>query len=760
MRLMRTTLPHNNLPLEALSRLTHLVVDPSRASTLPPALLEEIVAITNPDIACIYLPSADQRHLHLAASFPKSFWDDPKVLARFATRETTSYAIGLALRERHPVFVDDPRRLLEEGNYVPFSPSIGTEIVLPLLAGQVVTGVLILSRNNSNNFDKQDLALAKVLCDILTILYGHQEESKVRERLIAFLKDITTIHYDDEDQLFFELLHSLHKLLQARIIKLWLYNELEQTLVIRSFYPPTLDGETITFDNIDKKVIPLSQCLSGATVAEKRPMVFNDIQVSNQLATRKFAKRFGLKSLLSFPILTTNNSVLGVVNVFPFALEAPIDAQTLEATGVLISQIARALEISELRQRDRIFFAYDEFFLSMLQSGENRQRWDDLARLMSSQMRCEACSIFLVDSEDRLTLKGSTGIEGNPPYSAVSYNLGEGLTGKCFSDNNPIVYYRDLKDELKRLHVSKHREILLTSGKSRSIALVPIRSSAGAPFGVLRCNNKEESPQRNCGRFTSQDLHLLQRIGFIIADIAQKISWLREKEALMEGYAHRLHHEILSPVDGVLTQMSWLQEHLTGRPQEVSQSKLRNRVDDVIQAARQIEMIVKSIGSLDSAPELVMESFEILPLLHACRGWLRNEASRWAVRVEIGFFQRSRVYADRTQLLRVIYNLLSNAVKYRDSSEPGRYVRIESVEPPDGFGLTFEDNGIGIAATDVGRIFGRGVRGENARRLYPQGAGLGLSYCQNIILAHGGTIEVTSPRKPTIFSLYIPELAR
>lgn len=71
--------------------------------------------------------------------------------------------------------------------------------------------------------------------------------------------------------------------------------------------------------------------------------------------------------------------------------------------------------------------------------------------------------------------------------------------------------------------------------------------------------------------------------------------------------------------------------------------------------------------------------------------------------------------------------------------------------------LTFEDNGIGISAEDVERIFTPFFRGEN--KTFTDGNGIGLSLTHKIVRLHNGRIDVvSSPREGTIFNLKLPHL--
>ncbi len=88
---------------------------------------------------------------------------------------------------------------------------------------------------------------------------------------------------------------------------------------------------------------------------------------------------------------------------------------------------------------------------------------------------------------------------------------------------------------------------------------------------------------------------------------------------------------------------------------------------------------------------------------------------------------------------RALSNILWNCVLHnKDSVQISIF--LEQVEET--LILTIKDNGIGIPANELPRIFERYYRGTASQ--HSKGTGLGLAICREIILAHGGTIEVSS----------------
>jgi signal transduction histidine kinase len=99
-------------------------------------------------------------------------------------------------------------------------------------------------------------------------------------------------------------------------------------------------------------------------------------------------------------------------------------------------------------------------------------------------------------------------------------------------------------------------------------------------------------------------------------------------------------------------------------------------------------------------------------------------------------------------------NLLSNAVKYTGD---GGAVTVAVTDHGDRIALAVSDTGIGIAADDIDRVFGRFFRGGEAMEKHIPGTGIGLSIVSAIVEAHGGEITVESePGRGATFRVELP----
>ena len=117
------------------------------------------------------------------------------------------------------------------------------------------------------------------------------------------------------------------------------------------------------------------------------------------------------------------------------------------------------------------------------------------------------------------------------------------------------------------------------------------------------------------------------------------------------------------------------------------------------------------------------------------------------------------VLADADRLRQALVIVLDNAVRY---SARGATVRIglQGVAGADGVGevaVVVRDEGIGIDADELPRVFERFVRGRRARAHRADGTGIGLSIAQGIVQVHQGRIAIASvPQQGTVVRIELP----
>jgi len=109
---------------------------------------------------------------------------------------------------------------------------------------------------------------------------------------------------------------------------------------------------------------------------------------------------------------------------------------------------------------------------------------------------------------------------------------------------------------------------------------------------------------------------------------------------------------------------------------------------------------------------------------------------------------------DQEKMTIALENVLENAVKY---TPPGGKVTIDAAQTGEFITITVADSGIGIPKDQMGKVYTKFFRADNALRFQTSGSGLGLYVVKNVMEAHNGNVTLDSQeRKGTIVTINFP----
>jgi signal transduction histidine kinase len=210
----------------------------------------------------------------------------------------------------------------------------------------------------------------------------------------------------------------------------------------------------------------------------------------------------------------------------------------------------------------------------------------------------------------------------------------------------------------------------------------------------------------------------------------------REKEDILAMIAH----EMGTPLTAALGNID-----LAARSLSRGRLEALPRYLDTAQEA--IERLSRLSGDLVEASRgdlqpLVLSPLELRPVVAKACAWAAPTAAAKGIElVEELPDAPLRVRANADALLSVLGNLLSNAIRYTPS---GGTVHLRGGRDADSVWVEVADTGMGMTPEVRERIFEKFYRGPEARSIAARGLGLGLTLVQQLVAAHGGTVEVES----------------
>lgn len=210
-------------------------------------------------------------------------------------------------------------------------------------------------------------------------------------------------------------------------------------------------------------------------------------------------------------------------------------------------------------------------------------------------------------------------------------------------------------------------------------------------------------------------------------------------------------HELRTPLAVMLThtQNGLASDGLTEEHREAFEASLR-----AAQRMRRLTESLLTLARIDSGQVGIRQvACELGPLVREATALLSPLAQQQAVSLETELHPSTCV-GNSEQLEQVITNLISNAIFY---NRPGGKVRISAITAAEQVILTIADTGQGIQPHDLPHIFERFYRADKARSGATARTGLGLAITQSIVLAHCGSIHVSSEfGQGSIFTVRLP----
>ncbi|MCF0148383.1 MAG: HAMP domain-containing protein [Clostridium sp.] len=304
------------------------------------------------------------------------------------------------------------------------------------------------------------------------------------------------------------------------------------------------------------------------------------------------------------------------------------------------------------------------------------------------------------------------------PYAKNLFGINKDIIGKNISEY--IIDY-DIISFMRSIHEIETKEIKLLHPIPRELRVkkAPIINTKKIPIGVV---------------ITVLDITDIKRL-----------------ENIRSQFVANVSHELKTP----LTSIKGFAETL----KYVEDNNTRNKFLDIIdKEAERLTTLINDILILSNIENNKMKEEEFNPseVIYDVINMFSKEVNN--KEVEINFYNKGseNLLGDRDKFYQMMLNLVENAVKYSNNKT---VINIRTYTIKNYEYIEVEDNGIGIPADDLPRIFERFYRVDKSRA--KGGTGLGLAIVKHIVKMFNGEVYVDSEvNKGTKFTIKLIKLKK
>ena len=345
------------------------------------------------------------------------------------------------------------------------------------------------------------------------------------------------------------------------------------------------------------------------------------------------------------------------------------------------------------------------------------------------------------DRHLQIKLKDAQLQSRNELFKTVITSMNEGLV---LLDENKNIEFINISAQTV-LGDAKEGDSYLTLKRSEEITSL---------MQALKASNIEDTIVEE-GNFSYQILIKPSKVlgevkGYVIMvfDVSEK----EKSEQMRREFTANVSHELKTPLHSI----SGCAELLSGglvKPEDTKQ--FSNQIySEAKRMIRLVDDIIK-LSSLDEgASEMQREELDLFAIAKETVDNLEMESQTANIKIELSG-ESAYVFGIKPLLVGIIYNLCDNAIKY--NKENGS-VRVKIKITDNNVELTVKDNGIGIPADHIPRIFERFYRVDKSHSKEVGGTGLGLSIVKHAVRLHDADISVKSQvGKGTKFTVKFPK---
>jgi signal transduction histidine kinase len=362
-----------------------------------------------------------------------------------------------------------------------------------------------------------------------------------------------------------------------------------------------------------------------------------------------------------------------------------------------------------------------------------------------------SCSILLYEQETDLLKFVACPVDQIEILKTIRVPIDRSLAGWVYKNRKPLLVSNVQENQLHFKGVDSD-----TGFTTQSLAAVPLFFQ-GNTIGVLEAVNK-----LNNEKYSDVDLQNLETLAsqsaiaimnyLLFDEIKRAYDEVQALEKMKTNFIAITSHELRTPLGLVIGHASFLNEL-------ISDSEQKQQLDVIIRSADRLKSIVEDLSNVNSiqmgSAKIHQHTISLTKLVRKIIKRYSKEAASKNIALLVDIPEEHlSIDADEEKITIAINNLVKNALTFTD---PGGQIKIEAERLPGYIQVSVSDNGIGIPASDLPRVFDRFYQVQSHLTRRHGGMGLGLSVAKAMVELHQGQIWVESIEgKGSIFSFLLP----
>ena len=216
-----------------------------------------------------------------------------------------------------------------------------------------------------------------------------------------------------------------------------------------------------------------------------------------------------------------------------------------------------------------------------------------------------------------------------------------------------------------------------------------------------------------------------------------------------------MSHELRTPLNSILGFSELLLDDTSARYDASTHQKFLSQINT---SGRHLLALISDILDLSKVEAgrmtLKLESFSVSDVVGDVLATIEPIATKKRIAIKADVAAAGKLEADAGKFKQMLLNLASNAVKF---TPEGGMVSMDARRLPEGVEIAVTDTGIGIAQSDIDRLFKEFQQLDSGPGRRQEGTGLGLALTKRLARLHGGDVRVVSEvGKGSTFTISLP----